>query len=220
MRAGRFSVDDARHFFPFLPVAFALGIATYFVWLSEPGLHYLAALPVLLALGRVPSLRAPAGIYELYVKSVMIFFMCLICGAGWSHLHSYRASQNWATPLLPAGGVETTIAGQVDMSEIRWRGGELHITVLESGFTDTAAEVPSGILPRPFRARLFSSKEIAFRARYPCAAHLVDRRALKPFATTLVYIDPTASGLRVFTRMPRANTARVWQKRAPNTVRR
>ena len=47
------------------------------------------------------------------------------------------------------------------------------------------------------------------RARYPCAAHLVDRRALKPFATTLVYIDPTASGLRVFTRMPRANTARV-----------
>ena len=94
MRAGRFSVDDARHFFPFLPVAFALGIATYFVWPSEPGLHYLAALPVLLAVGRVPSLRAPAGIYELYVKSALIFCMCLICGAGWAHLHSYRASQN------------------------------------------------------------------------------------------------------------------------------
>lgn len=82
MRAGRFSVDDARHFFPFLPVAFALGIATYFVWPSESGLHYLAALPVLLAVGRAPSLSAPAGVYELYVKSAMIFCMCLICGAG------------------------------------------------------------------------------------------------------------------------------------------
>lgn len=183
MRAGRFSVDDARHFFPFLPVAFALGIATYFVWPSEPGLHYLAALPVLLAVGRVPSLRAPAGIYELYVKSAMIFCMCLICGAGWAHLHSYRASQNWATPLLPAGGVETTIAGQVDMSEIRWRGGELHITVCESSFTDNAAEVPSGILPRPFRARLFSSKEIAFRARPGCHARLKVR--LQPLGAPL-----------------------------------
>ena len=183
MRAGRFSVDDARHFFPFLPVAFELGIATYFVWPSEPSLHYLAALPVLLAFGRVQSLPAPGGIYELYVKSAMIFFMCLICGAGWAHLHSYRASQNWATPLPPAGGVETTIAGQVDMLEIRWRGGELHITVRESGFTDNAAEVPSGILPRPFRARLFSSKEIAFRARPGCHARLKVR--LQPLCAPL-----------------------------------
>jgi hypothetical protein len=42
-------VDDARHFFPFLPVAFALGIAIYFVWPSEPGFYYLAVLPILLA---------------------------------------------------------------------------------------------------------------------------------------------------------------------------
>ena len=28
-------MDDARHFFPFLPVAFGLGIAIYFVWPSE-----------------------------------------------------------------------------------------------------------------------------------------------------------------------------------------
>ena len=48
-------MDDARHFFPFLPVAFALGIAVYFVWPSEPGFYYLAALPILFAVGRVPS---------------------------------------------------------------------------------------------------------------------------------------------------------------------
>ena len=34
-------MDDARHFFPFLPVAFGLGIAIYFVWPSEPGFYYL-----------------------------------------------------------------------------------------------------------------------------------------------------------------------------------
>ena len=41
-------MDDARHFFPFLPVAFALGIAIYFVWPSEPGFYYLAVQPILL----------------------------------------------------------------------------------------------------------------------------------------------------------------------------
>ena len=82
MRAGWFSAYDARHFFPFLPVDFALGIATYFVWPGEPGFHYLAALPVLLAVGREPSLRRPASIYELYAKPAMIFCMCLICSAG------------------------------------------------------------------------------------------------------------------------------------------
>ncbi len=56
-------------------------------------------------------------------------------------------------------------------------------------------------------------------ARCRCAAHLVERRAPKPIATTFVYIEPTASGPRVFTRMPRANTDRVWQRRALNTVR-
>ena len=75
-------MDNTKHFFAFLPVTFAFGIATYFVWPSEPRLHYLAALPVLLAVGRVPSLRGPTGIYELYVKSAMIFCVCLICGAG------------------------------------------------------------------------------------------------------------------------------------------
>lgn len=45
MWAGRFSVI-ARHFFSFLLVAFAPGIATYFVWPSEPGLHYLGGIPV------------------------------------------------------------------------------------------------------------------------------------------------------------------------------
>jgi hypothetical protein len=35
-------------FFSVLPVAFALGIAIYFVWPSEPGFYYLAVLPILL----------------------------------------------------------------------------------------------------------------------------------------------------------------------------
>ena len=51
MRAGRFSVDIAKHFFPLQLVASALGIATYFVWPSEPCLHYLAALPVIFSCG-------------------------------------------------------------------------------------------------------------------------------------------------------------------------
>ena len=38
MRAERFSVDNARHFFPFLPVALALGIATYFCLAERVGL--------------------------------------------------------------------------------------------------------------------------------------------------------------------------------------
>ena len=50
------------------------------------------------------------------------------------------------------------------------------------------------------------------RARYPCAAHLVDRRVLKPFATTLVYVERTQSGLHIFTRIPQANAMRVWQR--------
>ena len=112
-------MDDARHFFPFLPVAFALGIAIYFVWPSEPGFYYLAVLPILLAVWRVPSLHTEAGNHNAYIKSGIIFGMCLICGAGWAHLHSYRASQNWAMPPLPAGGVETTVSGQIDMSEPR-----------------------------------------------------------------------------------------------------
>ena len=51
MRAARISVDIAKHFFPFQLVAFALGIATYFVWPSEPWFHYLAALPVIFSCG-------------------------------------------------------------------------------------------------------------------------------------------------------------------------
>ena len=82
MRAGLFLVDIARHFFSFLLASFALGIATYFVWPSEPGLHYLAALPVFLAVGRVTSLSALAGIFELYAKSAMIFCICLIRSTG------------------------------------------------------------------------------------------------------------------------------------------
>ena len=146
-------MDDARHFFPFLPVAFALGIAIYFVWPSEPGFYYLAVLPILLAVWRVPSLHTEAGNHNAYIKSGIIFGMCLICGAGWAHLHSYRASQNWAMPPLPAGGVETTVSGQIDMSELRWRGGELHVTVRESGLSNNVPKEPH----QPFRARLFSS---------------------------------------------------------------
>ena len=82
-------MDDARHFFPFLPIAFALGIAIYFVWPSEPSFHYLAVLPILLAVRRVPSLHTEAGNYNAYINSGIIFGMCLICGAGWAHLHSY-----------------------------------------------------------------------------------------------------------------------------------
>jgi len=59
-----------------------LALRHIFVLPSEPALHHLAAPPVLLAVGRVPSLRAPAGIYELYTKSALIFCMCLICDAG------------------------------------------------------------------------------------------------------------------------------------------
>ena len=206
-----------------------------------------------------------AGNYNAYINSGIIFGMCLICGAGWAHLHSYRASQNWAMPPLPAGGVETTVSGQIDMSELRWRGGELHVTVSESGLSNNVPKEPH----QPFCARLFSSQEIAlrvqpgchvrlkvrlqplgapltdvgydprfpacriklqsgaelalvtnarhltaacdavdvvlvpyFRARYPCAAHLVDRRVLKPFATTLVYVKRTQSGLHFVTRIP------------------
>ena len=51
-----------------------------------------------------------------------------------------------------------------------------------------------------------------FRARYPCAAHLVDRRVLKPFATTLVYVERTQSGLHFVTRIPDANAMRIWQR--------
>lgn len=51
-----------------------------------------------------------------------------------------------------------------------------------------------------------------FRARYPCAAHLVDRRVLKPFATTLVYVKRTQSGLHFVTRIPEANAMRIWQR--------
>ena len=108
-----------RDIFPFLPVAFALGIAIYFVWPSERGFCYLAVLPILLAVWRVPSLREEAGNYNAYIKTGIIFGMCLICEAGWAHLRSYRASQNWALPPLPAGGVETTVSGQIDMSEPR-----------------------------------------------------------------------------------------------------
>ena len=69
-------MDDARHFFPFLPVAFALGIAIYFVWPSEPGFYYLAVLPILLAVWRVPSLHTEAGNYNAYINSGIIFFLC------------------------------------------------------------------------------------------------------------------------------------------------
>lgn len=71
-------MDDARHFFPFLPIAFALGIAIYFVWPSEPSFHYLAVLPILLAVWRVPSLHTEAGNSNAYINSGIIFGMCLI----------------------------------------------------------------------------------------------------------------------------------------------
>ena len=109
-------MDDARHFFPFLPVAFGLGIAIYFVWPSEPGFYYLAILPILLAVW-----RAPAGNYDAYVKSGIIFCVCLMCGAGWAHLHSYRASQNWAMPLLPAFMIGLIWLCLVQ-SRVRWCG--------------------------------------------------------------------------------------------------
>jgi competence protein ComEC len=172
-------VDDARHFFPFLPVAFALGIAIYFVWPSEPSFHYLAVLPILLAVWRVPSLHTEAGNYNAYINSGIIFGMCLICGAGWAHLHSYHASQNWAMPPLPAGGVETTVSGQIDMSELRWRGGELHVTVRESGLSNNVSKEPR----QPFRARLFSSQEIALRVQPGCHARLKVR--LQPLGAPL-----------------------------------
>lgn len=172
-------MDDARHFFPFLPVAFALGIAIYFVWPSEPSFHYLAVLPILLAVWRVPSLHTEAGNYNAYINSGIIFGMCLICGAGWAHLHSYHASQNWAMPPLPAGGVETTVSGQIDMSELRWRGGELHVTVRESGLSNNVSKEPR----QPFRARLFSSQEIALRVQPGCHARLKVR--LQPLGAPL-----------------------------------
>ena len=45
------------------------------------------------------------------------------------------------------------------------------------------------------------------RARYPCAAHLDDRRALT-ICDVFFYIEPTAGGPRVVTRMPRLVKAR------------
>ena len=95
--------------FPVLPVAFALGIAIYFVWPSEPGFYYLAVLPILLAVWLVPSPHSKANNHSAYIKSGKVFGICLICGAGWAHLHSYCASQTWAMPPLLAGGVEMTV---------------------------------------------------------------------------------------------------------------
>jgi hypothetical protein len=42
-------------------------------------------------------------------------------------------------------------------------------------------------------------------------AHLVDRRVLKPFATMLVYVERTQSGLHFVTRIPDANAMRILQ---------
>lgn len=172
-------MDNTRHFFPFLPVAFAIGIAVYFVWPTQPGLHYLAALPILLAVERGANLFAPIGAYANYVRSGVIFCLCLICGTGWAQLHTYRASQSWAMPPLPTGGVETHISGQIDMSEIRWRGGELHMHVTTVDVPQHAQHIPT----KPFRARLFTSKEIALRARPGCRGVLKVR--LQPLGAPL-----------------------------------
>ncbi|MEC7731636.1 MAG: hypothetical protein VX657_00225, partial [Pseudomonadota bacterium] len=47
-------------------------------WPSEPSFHYLAVLPILLAVWRVPSLHTEAGNYNAYINSGIIFGMCLI----------------------------------------------------------------------------------------------------------------------------------------------
>mgnify|MGYP001248089829 FL=1 len=126
-------MHDARHFFPFLPVAFALGIAIYFVW------------PQQTADGGYAACRFPACRIEL---------------------------QSGAELVLETNARHLTAAcDAVDVVLVRY-----------------------------------------FRARYPCAAHLVDLRALKPFANTLVYVKRTQSGLHFVTRIPEANAMRIWQR--------
>lgn len=51
-----------------------------------------------------------------------------------------------------------------------------------------------------------------YRANYPYAALLVDRRVLKAFATTLVYVERTQSWLHFATHIPDANAMRICQR--------
>ena len=67
-------MDDARHFFPFLPVAFALGIAIYFVWPSEPG-FYLAVSDFTRLAGSTLHTN-----YNAYINSLTDVFCGMRCG--------------------------------------------------------------------------------------------------------------------------------------------
>ena len=160
-------LNDTRHFFLFLPVAFALGISAYFAWptepsiLSGPSVRYLALLPIVLLAGGFISAQTRAG---QGARAGSVFCACMIAGAIWAKGHTSHAANVWETPAVPVGGIETRISGQVDMSEQRWRGGEVNMSV----YAADLLEKPH----RPFRARLFSSKDIAQLAAPGCHVEL------------------------------------------------
>ena len=210
-------MDDARHFFPFLPVAFGLGIAIYFVWPSEPGfyLHDWAHLAVSRAKPRSlvrscgHDIRRPVvgrqPTPDVHILGEAYQLAWRTPSGDMAVMHEKRAE--YETDIWRRRLGWPRQVGDVAHAACRFpacrielqAGAELALVTDARHLSAACGSVDIVIAPY-------------IRARYPCSAYLIYRRVLKPFATTLVYVERTQSGLHIFTRIPQANAMRVWQR--------